>query len=47
MISKYIRPFIYVALGMILCFNNIYPKTLTYWLIFGLLIITDISHALD
>lgn len=47
MISKKIRPLVYVSLGVILAFNDIYPKTLTYWLIFGLLVIMDLSHALD
>lgn len=47
MISKSIRPFVYVAVSVILSYNDITFKMLTYWLILGLLVIMDISHALD
>lgn len=45
--SGRIRVFVYVALGLILTYNDITYKTLSYWLIFGLLVIMDLSHALD
>ena len=45
--SRSIRPFVYVASSMILTYNDISYKTSSYWLIFGLLVIMDLSHALD
>ena len=47
MISKCIKPFVYGGLGFVLSINDLTYKTLAFWLILGLFVIIDLSHAFD